>query len=148
MDIREMYQSLYTAVLAEHAEVFRNQDIGEIEELMDLIIRAERLFIMVNGSGEIGHIAYTQDQAEKTGAKTAVITGSPQGRCPAKADFTLFVPAAVYKGTDPRVVPSIQPMGNLFEQHLFLLFDIIVMLLEKKTGLTHEEMESRHRNIE
>ncbi len=190
MDIREMYQSLYTAVLAEHAEVFRNQDIGEIEELMDLIIRAERLFIMgagregiaarsfamrlmhlgkevhwiwddttpgmrkgdlfimVNGSGEIGHIAYTQDQAEKTGAKTAVITGSPQSRCPAKADFTLFVPAAVYKGTDPRVVPSIQPMGNLFEQHLFLLFDIIVMLLEKKTGLTHEEMESRHRNIE
>ncbi|MBQ1376356.1 MAG: 6-phospho-3-hexuloisomerase, partial [Lachnospiraceae bacterium] len=106
------------------------------------------LFIAVNGSGEIGHIAYTVKEAAKTGAVTAVVTGSPKGSCPSQADFSLFVPAAVYKGTDPRTVPSVQPMGNLFEQHLFLLFDIIVMLLEKKLCLSHKDMEGRHRNIE
>ncbi|MCD8216082.1 MAG: hypothetical protein LUC97_10650 [Clostridiales bacterium] len=58
------------------------------------------------------------------------------------------MPAAVYKGTDPRVVSSVQPMGNLFEQHLFLLFDIIIMLLKEELGLTYEAMEGRHRNIE
>jgi 6-phospho-3-hexuloisomerase len=39
-------------------------------------------------------------------------------------------------------------MGNLFEQHLFLLFDIIIMLIEKQLRLSHDEMAARHRNIE
>ena len=54
----------------------------------------------------------------------------------------------VYKGRDPRTVASAQPMGNLFEQHLFLLFDILAMLLTERLHETHETMEARHRNIE
>lgn len=111
-------------------------------------MREGDLFIAVNGSGKIGFIDYFLDQAQKTGAKIAVITGSPMERTPSEADVNMFIPAAVYKGTDSRVVPSIQPMGNLYEQHLFLLFDIIVMMLEKKMLLSHEEMEARHRNVE
>lgn len=111
-------------------------------------MREGDLFIAVNGSGKIGYIDYFLDQARKTGAKIAVITGAPTERTPSEADVNVFVPAAVYKGTDPRVVPSAQPMGNLYEQHLFLLFDILVMMLEKKMKLTHEQMESRHRNVE
>lgn len=111
-------------------------------------MREGDLFIEVNGSGKIGYIDYFLDQAQKTGAKIAVITGAPTERTPSEADVNVFVPAAVYKGTDPRVIPSEQPMGNLYEQHLFLLFDILVMMLEKKMELTHEQMETRHRNIE
>lgn len=111
-------------------------------------MREGDLFIGVNGSGKIGYIDYFLDQAQKTGAKIAVITGAPTERTPSEADVNVFVPAAVYKGTDPRVIPSEQPMGNLYEQHLFLLFDILVMMLEKKMELTHEQMETRHRNIE
>ncbi|SDF67724.1 SIS domain-containing protein [Sporomusa acidovorans] len=106
------------------------------------------LFIVVNGSGKIGYIDYLLDQAEKTGASRLVITGAPLERTPQEAEYTLFVPACVYKGRDRRVVQSVQPMGNLFEQHLFLLFDIVVMLLADKMNLTPEQMESRHRNIE
>ena len=95
-----------------------------------------------------GFIDYFLDQAQKTGAKVAVITGAPKERTPSQADVNVFVPAAVYKGTDPRVVWSEQPMGNLYEQHLFLLFDILVMMLEKDMGLTHDQMEARHRNVE
>lgn len=106
------------------------------------------LFIVTNGSGKIGHIHYVAKEAKKTGATVAVVTGSPQEKCPKIADFVLFVPAFVYNGTDDRVVPSIQPMGNLFEQHLFLLFDMIIMMLEEELELSHEEMSARHRNIE
>ncbi len=106
------------------------------------------LFIVVNGSGKIGHIDYLIEQALSTGANVSVITGSPNEKTPRQAHRVLFVPAAVYKGTDPRVIKSVQPMGNLFEQHLFLLFDIIIMLLREEMGLTYEAMESRHRNIE
>ena len=97
---------------------------------------------------KIGHIDYLLDQAGRTGARRLVVTGAPGERTPREAERVLFLPACVYKGTDPRVVKSIQPMGNLFEQHLFLLFDILVILLEDRMHLTPAEMEARHRNIE
>lgn len=106
------------------------------------------LFIAVNGSGQIGHIHYVVQQAKTTGAKTVVITGAPNQKTPMIADSSVFVPAEVYNGTDSRCVESIQPMGNLFEQHLFMLFDIIVILMEKELGLSHAQMEKRHRNVE
>ena len=106
------------------------------------------LYLAVDGSGRIGHIDYLTRQAKAAGAAVGIITGDPNHPIPQSADHLLFVPAAVYKGTDPRVVPSIQPMGNLFEQHLFLLFDVMVMLLRDELGLTSGQMESRHRNIE
>ena len=106
------------------------------------------LFIATNGSGQIGHIHYVVEQAKKTGATIAVVTGDPRQKTPALADCVLFVPAAVFNGTDPRAVPSIQPMGNLFEQHIFLLFDMIIMMLEEELQLDHQAMESRHRNVE
>lgn len=106
------------------------------------------LLIAVSGSGDIGHIHYVAEQAKKNGGKLAVVTGTPRGRTPSMADVVLFVPACVYKGTDERVVPSIQPMGSLFEQHLLLLYDVIILLLEKDMKLDHDQMEARHRNVE
>jgi 6-phospho-3-hexuloisomerase len=105
------------------------------------------LFIAVNGSGNIGHINFVLEQGKKAHTKIVVVTGSPSGAAAKIADHYVFVPAAVYNGTDP-VVESIQPMGNLFEQHLFLLFDMTVILLEKQLKLSHDDMAARHRNIE
>nr|WP_321295574.1 SIS domain-containing protein [uncultured Sphaerochaeta sp.] len=106
------------------------------------------LLIAVNGSGRIGHINYVIRQAKAAGGSILVVTGSPSGEAGALlADEVLFVPASVYNGTD-EVVSSIQPMGNLFEQHLFMLFDVMVMLLEQQMKITHDEMASRHRNVE
>lgn len=106
------------------------------------------LFIAVNGSGQIGHIHYVVEQAKKSGATIAVVTGTPLQKTPKLADCVLFVPAHVFNGTDKRCVPSVQPMGALFEQHCFLLYDILIVMLEEKMMLDHEEMEKRHRNIE
>lgn len=106
------------------------------------------LFLAVNGSGKIGHIDYLVEQAKAAGAYTAVLTGAPNERIPREADLCLFVPACVYKGKDERAIPSMQPMGSLFEQHLFLLFDVIVLLLQEQLGMSGEQMEKRHRNVE
>ena len=106
------------------------------------------LFIAVNGSGKIGHIHYVVEQAKATGAAIAVVTGTPKEKTPALADYVLFVPACVFNGTDERCIPSVQPMGALFEQHCFLLYDIIIIMLEREMKLDHAAMEARHRNIE
>ncbi len=78
-----------------------------------------------------------------------MVTGSPSGNTARNvADKVFFVPAAVYRGTDD-VVPSFQPMGNLFEQCLLITFDMIVMtLVEETPGLSFEKMSKRHRNVE
>jgi 6-phospho-3-hexuloisomerase len=189
MDIKQTYNSFFQTILDEHRKVFERQDLGQIEQFIQIINNHKRIFVMgvgregiaarsfamrlmhlgkevhwiwddttpgmnghdlfiaVNGSSNIGHINYVLEQAKKAGTKIIVITGSPSGQAGKIADSCLFVPAAVYKGKDP-VVESIQPMGNLFEQHLFLLFDMIVMIMEKEFNISHDDMESRHRNIE
>ena len=190
MNVEEKYTELYQTLLKEHKEVFEKQDVEELFKFMDLICKADRIFLMgvgregistrgfamrlmhlgkethwiwddttpgmhpgdlfiaTNGSGAIGHITYVVEQAKKAGATVAVVTGSPKQKCPQLADFTLFVPAAVFNGTDDRAVPSIQPMGNLFEQTLFIFYDILVMMLREEMDIKPEEMVARHRNVE
>ena len=105
------------------------------------------LLIATSGCGEIGHIHYVVETAKKRGAKVAVVTGDPHKKTAKMADVLLFVPAAVYLGTAD-VVPSLQPMGNLFEQALLITFDMIVMTLRDRKRITPEQMEHRHRNLE
>lgn len=107
------------------------------------------LLIATLGDGRIGHINYICERAKAAGAMLYVVTGSPSGDTAKNlADNVFFVPAAVYRGTDD-VVPSFQPMGNLFEQCLLILFDIIIMTIVDETpGLSFEEMSKRHRNVE
>jgi len=105
------------------------------------------LMIATSGSGEIGHIHYVVQQAKTNGARIAVITGTPDRMTPQLADSVLWVPAAVYKGKD-NVVPSVQLMGNLFEQTLLICFDLMVMLLAEEMKISKEDMEARHRNVE
>jgi len=107
------------------------------------------LLVATIGGGNIGHIRYVCERAKSNGATVAVMTGSPSGEAvKAVADFVLFIPAAVYLGKDD-VVPSIQPMGNLFEQCLLITCDLIVMkIVDETPAISFEKMEKRHRNVE
>lgn len=116
------------------------------------------LFIITDGMGDVGIHRWIVQQAKKTGAKIAMVTGLPEGNLAKNyADIVLFVHSTVYMGhevDDPNapkqhdVVPTNQPMGNQYEQHLYLLMDIIVILIKDEMGLTYDDMEARHRNVE
>lgn len=54
-------------------------------------------------------------------------------------------PKAAGGGAD---VKTIQPMGSLFEQSLFLLLDAIVVMLMRRAGVTSEQMFKNHANME
>jgi 6-phospho-3-hexuloisomerase len=105
------------------------------------------LLIATSGSGAVGHIGYVFDQAVAEGADTAVVTGDPSGGTARKAGTLVWLPASVYKG-NADVVASSQPMGNLFEQALFILYDQIVIALAERLSVSKPEMASRHRNVE
>lgn len=107
------------------------------------------MLIATLGDGRIGHIDYVCRRAKEAGAMICVVTGSPSGITAKEvADQVFFVPAAVYRGTDD-VVPSFQPMGNLFEQCLLIVFDMIIMTIVDETpDLSFEKMSHHHRNVE
>ena len=46
------------------------------------------------------------------------------------------------------MIPTVQMMGNQYEQHLYMLCDVIIMLLVEDLGLTYDDLEARHRNVE
>ena len=94
--------------------------------------------------GVLTHVAKT---AKEHGAFIALITADNGGPVGPYADSTLFIPAQGYlAGGD--LVRSVQPMGNLFEESLFITYDVLSTMLSKKLGQTYEMMEKRHRNVE
>jgi 6-phospho-3-hexuloisomerase len=105
------------------------------------------LLIATSGSGEIGHIDQVIDRAKEAGGDIAVVTADPAGRSAQKAQVVLWLPAAAYKAKSD-VVASAQPMGNLFEQALLILFDQIVVALAAALPATPAAMAARHRNVE
>lgn len=110
-------------------------------------VTADDVLVMVNGSGEIGHLDYVFGQVRATGATTVVVTGVPGAATPRAADHVLAVPASVYKGTGD-LVGSIQPMGSLFEQATGLVFDLLVLEVAARRGRTFADLAARHRNFE
>jgi 6-phospho-3-hexuloisomerase len=105
------------------------------------------LVLVVSGSGAIGHLDHVAQRALAAGARLAVVTAEPTGRTATRADVVLWLPAAAY-GASGDVVPSVQPMGSLFEQVALVTFDLLVSDLAERQGLGPDALASRHRNVE
>jgi 6-phospho-3-hexuloisomerase len=110
-------------------------------------VHADDLLVMVNGSGRIGHLDYVFGRISEIGAKSIVVTGVPSAPTPQAATVALQVPATVYLG-EGDLVESVQPMGSLFEQSVLVTFDLLILELIKRRGLTYPQLAARHRNFE
>lgn len=87
---------------------------------------------------------YTLDNAKETGATLLLITPSAKGHILDIADKVVRIPATAYKAvynSEDEYVPTVQMMGNQFEQALLVFFDVIVMMLSEEMGISNEEME-------
>lgn len=105
------------------------------------------LMVCACGSADTGHENYITERAKKAGAKLALITAADSGFIMNIADVSVKLPAAAYRAAGD-FVPTAQLMGNLFEQALFIFYDILVMMLREEMNIAPEEMVARHRNVE
>lgn len=105
------------------------------------------LMICACGSANVGHENYIARMAKEQGAELLLITSSGAGYLLDIADLSVHVPAAAFKALGD-FVPSGQLMGNLFEQALFILYDVLVMMLGEELHIGASEMVRRHRNVE
>lgn len=114
-------------------------------------VRKGDLFICACGSADVSHENIICDNAKRAGAKLLLITPSAEGHLLNVADKVIKIPAMAYKAvyhSEEEFVPTVQMMGNQFEQALLVFFDVIVMILKEEMKLENEEIEARHRNVE
>ena len=112
-------------------------------------IASDDLLLIGSGSGRTASLIATGEKAKKAGARVLLVTIDPESPLAQLADCVVEVPAPAPKVVSERRLPdSVQPMGNLFEQALFILLDIFVMMLMARDGLTSDEMFARHANLE
>lgn len=106
------------------------------------------LLVIASGSGETGSLKVMAQKAKKQGASLATITIFPQASIGSLADAVITVPGSTPKSELADTAVSVQPMGNAFEQMLWLICDTVVIILMKRLGRTEEEMFALHANLE
>ncbi|MBI2192208.1 MAG: SIS domain-containing protein [Planctomycetes bacterium] len=113
-------------------------------------IEPDDLLVIGSGSGRTVSLLAMAARAKKTGARILLFTADVHSPIGQLADCRVEIPAPTPKavGGQPAARPSVQPMGSLFEQCLFLLLDLLVMLMMQEKGIQAQEMFARHANLE
>jgi 6-phospho-3-hexuloisomerase len=106
------------------------------------------LFIVTCGPGEISTALALMGVAKAAGATILFITAQPVSRGAALADFVLTLPAQTMADDQGAKKTSVLPMGSLFEGALFVLFEVMILKLIVRLGVTPEAMRARHTNLE
>lgn len=110
-------------------------------------LRPGDLLIAASGSGTTRTTLLTAENAKRGGARLLVITAECSSPLAKLADTAILVPVANYvKGTDGQ--PTRQYGGSLFEQAVLLICDALALLLQKKLGVSDDQMAERHTNLE
>jgi len=107
------------------------------------------LLVVGSGSGRTESLLAMAGKAKKIGARILLVTIDPKSPIGELADCVVEVPAPSPKVKGATgTLQSVQPLGSLFEQSLFLLLDTLIVLLMRKEKASAESMFQRHANLE
>lgn len=105
------------------------------------------LLIVSAGPGEFSTVLALMGVAKEAGAKTLVVTAQPDGEAAKRADFVLPVPAQTM-ADDTGPATSVLPMGSLYEGAQYILFEVMILKLRDRLGVTADAMRANHTNLE
>lgn len=122
-------------------------DVHVVGEIVEPPITAHDILIVGSGSGETMIPVNMAKLAQKFRAKVGLITSSHKSTLKKLADVsvTISCPTKLHLSDEPI---SKQPMGNLFEQTLFILCDCLTIILQEKLSIAGEKMWETHANLE
>ncbi|MGV9790901.1 6-phospho-3-hexuloisomerase [Streptomyces sp. NPDC003435] len=117
-----------------------------IGEATSPAIAAGDLLLTASGSGTTPSVLAAARSAVDAGAAVAAVTAAPHSPLASLTPTVLVIPAAAKR--DRSGETSAQYAGSLFEQALWLTGDALFHALWQRSGLTAEELWSRHSNLE
>ncbi|WP_026326891.1 6-phospho-3-hexuloisomerase [Paenibacillus ginsengihumi] len=106
------------------------------------------VLVAISGSGTTETVHLYASQARKSGASVLLVTTNRHSKIAEYSDGTLRIPAATKKRLEDEP-PTIQPLGNQFDQCLHLLLDAVVIhLLSESNRHGDRELAQRHSNLQ
>jgi 6-phospho-3-hexuloisomerase len=105
------------------------------------------LLVVSAGPGGFSTVEALMGVAKRDGARTLVVTAQPGGACPRAADLVLTIPAQTM-ADDRRPSTSVLPMGSLYEGAQYVLFEVMILKLRDRLGISAEAMRANHTNLE
>lgn len=105
------------------------------------------LLIVSAGPGYFSTVDALMGVARKDGARTLLVTAQPDGACARAADIVLPIPAQTM-ADDSGATVSVLPMGSLYEGAQYILFEVMILMLRDRLGVTPEAMRANHTNLE
>ncbi|WP_343082303.1 6-phospho-3-hexuloisomerase [Ostreiculturibacter nitratireducens] len=106
------------------------------------------LLLVSAGPGELPTVTALMRIARDAGAEVLFVTAQPRTPSAVFATRVLTIPAQTMASDRGEAATSILPMGSLFEGAMFLLFEIMVLDLRGRLGVSPEDMRARHTNLE
>ena len=112
-------------------------------------IAAKDLLILGSGSGQTASLLTMARQARNREAKTLLFTTDASSPIAELANQLVLVPApSLGMNAGEREQMSIQPMGTLFEQSLFILCDSLILRMMRQSEVSVAQMLERHANLD
>lgn len=105
------------------------------------------LLIIGSGSGETGSLCVFAEKAAALHVKRIVFTARKMSRLGRVAELTKILNADIKYDSDGEKL-SIQPMGTLFEEKLFIVLEAVVLKLMERNHIEEKDMQQRHANLE
>lgn len=122
-------------------------DAHVVGDMTTPAIGAGDWLVVSAGPGYFASVVAFEAVARNNGGRVAVLTANPDGLACQNADLVVRVPGQTMAGGEQEV-GSIQPMGSLYEQAMWLYLDYVVLRLAERMGQTFTQMAKRHTNLE
>ena len=106
------------------------------------------LLLVSAGPGNFSTVAGLVGVAKGAGASTLCVTAQADGAVPRSCDFVLTIPAQTMADDQVPAAQSVLPMGSLFEGAQYLVFEILVLMIRDRAGISPKAMRDRHTNLE
>ncbi|MFN3991482.1 MAG: SIS domain-containing protein [Tabrizicola flagellatus] len=106
------------------------------------------LLVVSAGPGGFSTVDGLIGVARKAGARVACVTAQAHGSAPQAADRVFLIPAQTMANDQGAAATSVLPMGSLFEGAQYLAFELLILALRDRLGVTPEAMRARHTNLE
>jgi len=111
-------------------------------------VRHEDVLFVSAGPGHFSTVASLADVARTSGGKVICITAEPGGAVPRASDMTVHLPAQTMAADQGAAATSVLPMGSLYEALMFLFFEVLVLDLRDRMGVSPQAMRANHTNLE
>lgn len=111
-------------------------------------VGAGDVLVVSAGPGNFSTVLGLMGVAKGAGARVACVTAQPGAAVPAGSDRVLVIPAQTMADDTGPAVASVLPMGSLFEGAQYLVFEMLILMLRDRLGVSPDAMRARHTNLE